>query len=235
MQKNLAYALLLLAFMATPALADDHDDKSTLEITAEVSVKADPDVASISAGVLSTAPTAAAALSDNAKSMTAVYEALKKAGIPAKDIQTAGLNISPQYNYANNEAPKVTGYQASNTVNVILRDLKNTGATIDALVSQGANQINGPTFSVENPDSLLDDARAEAVKKSRARAEIFAKAAGMKIKRVLSMTESLNTNPPPRPMMAMRAAKAAADVSSPVSAGEIDLSVSVTVKYELAE
>lgn len=234
------YALPLFALIAltsTTALAQqNYDVIPSIDISAEASVKAAPDIADISAGVVTAAPTASAALEANAKSMTAVFKALKDAGIADKDIQTSGLSVQPQYQYEERQAPKISGYQAINNVNVTLHDLKSTGKIVDTLVSQGANQINGPTFSVEKPDALLDEARTEAIVKAKKRAELYATAAGVRIKRILSISENVNAGMPPiRPMM-MRAEKAMdMAASSPVSAGNVDLSVMVSVRFELAE
>ncbi len=232
------HALLLLATLVlVPHSAKaDNEQIPSIDISAEASVKATPDIADISAGVVTTAPTAAAALEANAKSMTAVFKALKDAGIEDKDIQTSGLSVNPQYNYEEKKAPTITSYQAVNNVSVVFRDLKSTGKIIDTLVSQGANQINGPTFSVDKPEAALDQARVEAITKAKKRAELYAQAAGVKIKRILSISENFNSGMPPiRPMM-MRAEKAMdMAASSPIAAGNVNLSVTVNIRFELAE
>jgi len=203
-----------------------------LDITTEGAVNRTPDLATISAGVVTQAPTAAVAMQQNAGRMAATVAALKKAGIADRDIQTAAINLSPQYRYADNKAPEITGYQASNQVSVRFRDIKRAGSILDTLVAQGANQINGPAFSVEKMDAALDEARVAAIKSARARADLYAQAAGLKVKRILSISESQGYAPPPYPMPVMMArAEKAADTA--IEPGEQKLSVNVSVSFEL--
>jgi uncharacterized protein YggE len=203
-----------------------------LDVSAEGAVTRTPDIATISAGVVTQTPTAAAAMQENARRMTATVAALKAAGVADRDIQTASINLSPQYRYAENKAPEITGYQASNQVSVRFRDVKNAGKILDTLVAQGANQINGPVFSVEKADAAIDEARVAAIKTARARADLYAQAAGLRVKRILSISESQGYSPPPYPvpMMMARAEKAADTAIEP---GEQKLSVNVSVSFEL--
>jgi uncharacterized protein YggE len=218
---------------AMPPKPKPHARPAVIEIVAEAESRSAPDIATINAGVVSTAETAAAAMSDNRTKMNAVFEALKAAGIEGKDMQSAGISISPQYRYEQNQAPVVTGYQASNSVNVIVRDLAGLGGVIDALVAQGMNQLNGPNFDVENKDEALDRARADAVKKARARAELYASAAGVTLGPLVKISEQVSVNQPPYPMMRMAAASAEA-ASTPVAPGEVALGVTVNVTYAVA-
>ncbi len=205
---------------------------STLTVTAEGRVTQMPDLAEVSGGVVTQAPTATAAMADNATRMNAVVAAVKRAGLAARDIQTSGLSLQPQYKYGNNEAPVLTGYQATNMVSLRIRKLADAGKLLDTLVQVGANQINGPTFRVDNADAALDAARTEAVTKARARADLYARAAGVRIKRILSIAESGGEQPGPRPMMMSMRAKADG-APSPVEPGEVALTVNVTMTFEL--
>lgn len=203
-----------------------------LDISAEGEVRRTPDIANISAGVMTQAATASAAMQENAARMTAVVAALKKAGIADRDIQTSSLNLNPQYRYQENQPPQLVGYQASNNVQVTFRKIGNAGRIIDTLVAQGANQINGPSLSVDNADAVLDEARTAAIGKARARAELYAKAAGLRVKRILSISENGAAPPPvPYPVMRMSVAKEAAD--TPLQPGETALAVTVNVSFEL--
>ena len=203
-----------------------------LSISADARVSEKPDIAVITAGVVNEAPTADAALAENARRMTAVIAAVRRSGVAERDIQTAQLSINPQTVYAENVPPRVTGYQATNTVSVKVRNMANVGKTVDALVGQGGNQLNGISFGLDQPDAALDRARAEAFRKARARADVYAQAAGMHVKRIVGISESGGMEPPrPMPMMAMRA-MAGAD-ATPVAPGEVDLTASVTVMFEL--
>ena len=231
--------LIAAALFAAPALAQmptmhpSMPIPTTLSVGAEGRVERAPDVADLSAGVVTTAPTATEAMRLNAERMTAVAATIRKAGIAERDIQTAGLNLQPQYRYVQNEEPKLIGYQASNTVSLRVRDLKNMGRALDALVASGANQINGPNFRLDKPEPALDGARTEAVAAARARAELYAKAAGLRVKRILSISES-GAIEPPRPYTMMRAMSAKAeDASTPVSPGEVSLTVTVNMTFEL--
>jgi len=159
--------------------------------------------------------------------------AIKAAGIAERDIQTSGINLSPQYRYADNEAPKITGYQASNTVSLKVRDITRLGKVLDSLAAQGANQINGPSFEIDQPEPVYDEARLAALKKAQARAETYAKSLGLRVRRIVSISEGSSGGfRPPMPMMAMaRAGKAEMDTA--VAPGETTLSVSLDVVFEL--
>jgi uncharacterized protein len=226
--------MTLLAAAATPALAAEITTApvagTLLEISAEGQVSRVPDIAIVGAGVVTQAGKAGAALSANASRMTATIAALKAAGVAERDIQTQSINLQPQYRYGDNQPPVLTGYQASNRVSVKLRDLARAGAVIDALVSAGANQIDGPDLMVDKPEAALDEARAKALATARARAELYAKGAGLTVRRIVRIAESENYRPVARPMaMAMRAEKA----DTPVAAGEQQLSLSLSVTFEL--
>ena len=228
--------LIAAAFAAAPALAQTAPalwQPVTLSVSAEGKVDRAPDVADMSAGVMTTAPTATEAMRLNATRMAAVIASLKRLGIADRDVQTSGLNLQPQYRYVQNEEPKLIGYQANNMVNLRVRDLKAMGRSIDALVASGSNQINGPNFRLDEPEPALDAARTEAVSKARQRAELYAKAAGLRVKRILSISEG-GASSPPYPMPMVRSAglmKEQAD--TPVAAGEVSLTVSVNMVFEL--
>lgn len=233
-------APLLAAAMMAPAVAGAQTAMipvptiagTRLDIVAEGSVTRVPDIVTISAGVMTQAQTAAAAMGENATRMSATVAALKKAGVSDRDIQTSAINLSPQYRYADNQPPVLTGYQASNQVTVKFRDVKRAGPILDTLVAQGANQINGPNFGVDQPEAALDEARTAAIATARKRADLYARAAGLSVKRILAISEGGGAPPPyPVPMMAMARMDKAAE--TPVEAGEQKLSVSVTVSFEL--
>jgi hypothetical protein len=204
----------------------------SLTVTAEATVEATPDIATVSAGVITEAADAGAALTANSTRMTAVVAALRKAGVAERDIQTRQLNLQPRYRYREGLAPLITGYQATNEVSVRLRDLARIGPVLDTLVKEGANSIGGPTFSVDKADALLDTARAQAVKAARARADLLAAAAGVEIVRVLAIREGMAFEPEIRPMMRGMVAADAAP-APPVAAGEAQLRAQVTVTFEI--
>jgi len=205
---------------------------TVLDVNAEGRTTRVPDVATIRAGVVSQATTAAAALSDNAQRMARVLAALKKAGVAPRDIATASVGLSPQYRYADNQPPVITGYQANNTVSIRFRDVAASGAILDALVAQGANQIDGPNLSIDQPDAALDEARADAIKRARTRAELYARAAGLRVTRIISIAETGENAGNPSPPVFMARAAMAKD-STQVAAGEKDVTVSVSVRFLL--
>lgn len=229
-----------IAMMATQtgALAQSANampTPSTLNLNVNSNVKKAPDMATISAGVVTQARTAKAAMDDNARRMTAAFAALKAAGIAERDMQTSGINLSPQYNYVANQRPTIKGYEVSNRVTVRIRRLDNIGPVMDALVAQGVNEINGPNFGLDNPEAELDTARTQAMATAMRRAELYATASGMRVKRVITINESGGYEPPqPRPMMMARAVMAdAAAPETPVAPGEVTLSIQLNVQFEL--
>ena len=203
-----------------------------LDISATGEVTRVPDIATISAGVTTQATTAVDAISQNAARMGRVRAALKRAGIADRDIQTASINLSPQYKYGDNQPPLLTGYQASNQLSVRLRDIRAWGKILDALVAEGSNQISGPNLSIERPEAALDEARGKAVASARARADLYARALGMRVVRVISVSESGGYSPPqPIPYMVTRTQMAEAKTS--VDPGEQQLQINVAMTFEL--
>jgi hypothetical protein len=206
-----------------------------LTVSGQGEVKAVPDMASLSAGVTTTATTAKDALAANSRAMNAVFDTLKRLGVADKDMQTSNFSVYPQYQECkpNVTCPRhIVGYQVSNTVNVTV-DLGKAGAVLDALVSSGSNQIGGVAFSIRDPKPLLAEARAAAVKDAIDRAETYAKAAGVTLGPIQSIGEG--EAEAPRPMyktMAMLAPAAGAP-PPPVAAGEQTVSASVTITWIL--
>ena len=208
-------------------------DGTLLNVSAQAEASRVPDVATLSAGVVTQAADGNSAMRQNAEQMAKVMAAIKAAGIADKDVQTSGISLNPQYRYVENEAPKITGYQASNNVSLKVRDIAKLGKVLDALASVGANQINGPSFEIDQPEPVYDEARLAALKKAQARAETYAKALGLRVRRIVSISEGGGGFPPPMPMMAMRAQMDKAGAAPPVSPGETTLSVSLDVVFEL--
>jgi uncharacterized protein YggE len=203
-----------------------------LDINATGEVTRVPDVAVISAGVVSRSPTATGALQDTADRMQRVLAALKRAGVVDRDVQTSNISLNPEYRYPENQAPQLVGYTASNSVTVRFRDIRTSGKIIDALVGQGANQVNGPNLVVDKPEAALDEARAKAIASGRARAELYARAVGMHIVRIVSINETAGyyAPPPPAPPSPMVMARRA---DSSIEPGEQKLQVSVAMTFEL--
>jgi hypothetical protein len=237
--KNAFLCAILLAAVPIPSAAAAQQAGITqtiagtrLDINATGEVARVPDIAIISAGVVSRSPTATAALQDSASKMNQVLAALKRAGVADRDIQTSNIGLNPEYRYPENQSPQLVGYTASNSVTVRFRDIRNSGKILDALVSEGANQINGPTLIVDKPEAALDEARAKAVASARARAELYARSLGMHVARVVSVSESESyPAPPPVPMYAR--AEAAGAPATKIVPGEQKLQVNLAMVFEL--
>jgi uncharacterized protein YggE len=202
-----------------------------LDIAATGEVTRVPDLAIITAGVVTRASTAVAAIEENATRMEQVRAALKKAGIADRDIQTSSINLNPDYVYENNKPPRLTGYQASNNLSIRFRDIKSSGKVLDALGAQGANQISGPNLTIDKPEAALDEARTKAIAKGRARADVYARALGMRVVRLLSVSENGGYSaPPPMPYAAMAMER---DASTKIDPGEQQLQVTLSMSFEL--
>jgi uncharacterized protein YggE len=239
--KSRFFAVLALAATVVPAGAIAQVQTvpvavisgTRLDVSATGEVTRVPDIAIISAGVQTLQPTATAAIEENAARMERIRAALKRAGIEDRDIQTSSINLNPEYQYDQNRPPRLTGYRATNTVNVKFRDLKRTGAILDALVAEGANQINGPNLTIDKPESALDEARNKAIANGRARAELYARALGMRVVRLISVSEGGGYNvPPPMPMVAQMAERSVA-ADTKIDPGTQQLQVNVSMSFEL--
>lgn len=219
---------------ATPpaAAADTLFRATTLNLSAYGETRIAPDMATINLGVMVEARTASAAMAANTQKMIQVLAALKAGGIAAKDIQTSGLSLNAQYAYEQNLPPRLTGYQAANQVTVTVHDLARLGAAVDAVVGVGANQVNGISFGLADSTAAENAAREQAVKALIAKADLYARATGYRVGRLVSLSEGGGYSaPPPMPMLRMMKAEAA---STPVSPGELNIRIDVTGLYELA-
>jgi hypothetical protein len=237
--KNSFMAALILGVAGLSSAASAQQSTITqtiagtrLDVNATGEVTRVPDVAVISAGVVSRSTTATGALQDTADRMQRVLAALKRAGVEDRDIQTSNVNLNPEYRYPENQAPQLVGYTATNTVAVRFRDIRSSGKILDALVGQGANQINGPALTVDKPEAALDEARAKAIAIGRAHADLYARSLGLRVVRVVSVNESGGSYPvpPPVPMYA-RAEMAQAKTS--IEPGEQKLQVNLNMTFEL--
>ena len=204
-----------------------------VDISATGSVTRVPNLAIISAGVVTKSATASGAIADNAARMERVRAALKRAGIAERDIQTSSISLNPDYRYENSQPPVLTGYQASNNVSVKFRDIRNSGAILDALVAQGANQINGPSLTIDKPETAYDEARTKALAAGKARAELYARSLGMRVVRLLSVSESGGVGRPPMPMYARAEGAMMADAKTCIDPGTQDLEVTLAMSFEL--
>jgi uncharacterized protein YggE len=204
-----------------------------LNLSAYGEVRTAPDMATISFGVVTEAATAAEAMQLNATRMNQVMAALRGAGIEARDVQTSGLNLSAQYDYIQNEPPRLRGYQASNRVTVSIMDLDEVGTVADAVVAAGVNQIDGIGFGLRDPGAAEDQARVLAVRALQDKARLYAQALGVELGGIRSLNEGGGYSPqPPMPVFAMARAEMS-DASTPLAAGQLTVRIDITGTYDL--
>lgn len=231
-------AALASAAAAQPAMPVDGDAAfraTTLSLASHGEARTVPDQATISLGVMTEAPTAAEAMAQNRTKMNAVIAAIRGQDIAERDIQTSGLNLNPQQVYREKLPPRITGYQASNQVTVLVRDLTRLGPVVDAVVRSGANQINGVSFGLQNVEARSDEARRIAIRNLQRKAELYAEATGLRLVRLVTLSESGGYTPrPPYPMAQRVMAMDASAESTSVQPGEVQVRVDVSAVYELA-
>ncbi|WP_133364913.1 SIMPL domain-containing protein [Qipengyuania sediminis] len=230
------FAPFALAAIAAPAAAAQVQlaaQGPVVELAVTETVKARPDIATVSAGVTSRAPTAVAAMERNATAMEAVVARIRNLGIARDDVQTTGIELAAQYDYDQATRRQVfRGYQASNRVSVTLRKVPDTGRVLDALVAAGATDISGPAISIDDDTAPRAQARKAAIDKARAQAEEYARWAGFSGVRLLKVSEAVNPGRPmPYQMRTMDVAEAQA--ATPVEPGLVGTMVTVSVTYEM--
>ena len=214
------------------------DETRQLRVTGIGEVLAEPDMATVTLGVVSEAETAAAALKQNSQTVAEIIAALKAGNIAARDMQTSNFSIQPKYIYPDrnrNEArePRIVGYTVSNTLSVRIRDLASTGDILDAMVTLGSNTVSGIQFGVSDPNPIEDRARKAAIADARARAELYAAAANVKLGDIILISESGTQAPGPGPMLRTTMREQA--MSVPVQGGELTFRSSINVIWEITD
>ncbi len=202
----------------------------TITVVADGEVRGQPDVAYLSLGVQTSGPTAKEAMEENSRLMNAVLAKLEALGMPKKDVQTMGLSLYPIYAPPKGgemvKAEQVSGYRAANSLNVTISDVNRAAEVLDGALTAGANTAGGVRFAIKDDAKLRNQALEEAVKAARPKAEIIAKALGVKVTGVASMSEVSYGEPIPR--LAMAAGKGGA----PIEPGELTIGVRVTVSFD---
>ena len=217
------------AEMAKATLGSGAALEPSIAVAGVGSAQAKPDIASVSLGVQTQAPVARDAQSENSKLMAQVIDAVKAMGIEDEDISTHGLSLRPRYD---REGQRVDAYVATNNVSVIVRDLDQVGEVLDAGFDAGANVAGGVQFSIADPTDPRNQAMELAVADARSRADVLAKAAGVTIVGVVSVTEDSGGYPSPRPASVMLES-AAMKMATPIEPGELTISVRVRVVYSI--
>lgn len=230
-----AFALSLPAAAQTASVSPNSiQPETTITLNGHGEVAHEPDIVHINIGVQVDAPTASAAMSGQAQKMNAVFAAVKAAGIADKDMQTTNVSLNATYTYPKDQPPLLTGYKASNQLNIRERDLKSLGKVLDAVVKAGGNTINGIAFDIDKPEPLQNEARIAAIKDAADRADLYAKAAGYRVKRIVTINENGGYQPP-RPVPMARMVAQAAPAPTPVAAGEMSIEADVNVVFELTK
>lgn len=229
---SLVLAGLLAASALSPVFAQTQPP-AQITVTGEGVVEGVPDIAALSLGVTTTGDTAVEAMAANTAALNAVMARLTAAGVTDRDMQTTNLSINPNWTgYDSSSKQTINGYTASNQLTVTIRALDTLGTVLDAAIADGANTLNGLTFGLSEPRPAMDEARTKAVADARARATLLVEAAGVKLGRIVSITEGGSFNQP-APMFRAQADAAASPV--PVAAGEVATSASVTIVYEISQ
>lgn len=232
-------ALIALAFV-TPAVAPAiaQDNPPTLSASGEGIENAAPDVAVVTLGVLSRAPSARQALDANNTEMDKVIQAVRGQAIADKDIATTGFSISPVYSQpiqprdgSRPFEPEIIAYQVSNQVRIVVRDIDKTGVVVDSAVTAGANQAGSINFEIEDRQALADKAIAEAIADARRKAELMAAAAGVRLVRVLTVNANEGGG---GPVYRLEAARASAAPPVPVMGGELSVTANAQISWEIA-
>ncbi|NTF08016.1 SIMPL domain-containing protein [Agrobacterium rubi] len=245
MTSKLARSLALSAFTAlaaVPVVASAQENtkrEPVISVSGEGDAAVAPDMAILSFSVVKQAQTAAAALKDNSATMKEVQAALKTAGIADRDMQTSNFSVQPLYKQFEPKdgvyvAPEITGYQVNNGLTVRVRDISKLGEILDRSVTLGINQGGDISFTNDKPEATITEARKAAVADAMAKAKTLAESAGVKLGRVLEISENMQ-RPMPMPQTMMRAAAMEKSDSVPVAAGENTYKVSVNVTFSLEQ
>ncbi|MEM8876532.1 MAG: SIMPL domain-containing protein [Pseudomonadota bacterium] len=235
--------IMVVAFARTATAAEETtSDPGLISVSGIGEVTATPDLAVITTGVVTSAPTAREAVTANTEAMNGILKRLKDMGIEDRDLQTSNFSINPQYQHFRSQngqptpPPRIVAYEVRNTLRVRIRDLDSTGTILDAVVSDGANEVSGISFSIDDPTSLMQTARKRAVFDARSRAEVLADSLDVELGRVVSVSEGQRPAPVPQPRMArMEMAMAAEAGPVTVEAGEQSLTATVTITWEIEQ
>lgn len=207
--------------------------ETTISLSGNGTVDREPDIATVNVGVEIEAETAAQAMEQQAERMNAVFDAVRAAGVANRDMQTSSLSLNPVYDYNRpDNRPRLRGYSASNQITILVRDLDNLGASLDAIVRAGSNQINSVQFGVDDPTEATDEARVAAIADARRKADLYAEAAGYRVARIVTISEGGGYSPP-MPMAARMVSAEAAP--TPIAQGEVSLTANVNVTFELVK
>lgn len=224
------------ALLALAALGACERRETLLTVHASATTRTAPDLAVVTLGVVARGTTARAAQEAQSARMNGVMAAVRAAGVEESEVQTVGFSLDPQYVYRRGQPARISGYQSRNVVSIRVRNLTAISGLIDATVADGANELQGIQFTFQDDEASRDAARAKAVQTARARAAAYASAAGMKVARVVSITEPGGAAPQwgdASGATLYRGIAAEQSSNAPINPGELDSQSSVTVVFEL--
>lgn len=226
-----------VAMMATPAAAEVAVESAgpVIALSVSESVSTDPDIANLSAGVTTVAPTAVEAMRQNAVQMRSVIDRIEALGVDEDDIQTSGVNLNAEYDYnQQTRQQEFRGYRVTNRVNVMLRDIQRTGEVLDALVAAGATDLGGIGWDIEDPAPAVEQARQAAFATARQRAQSYAELSGYSGVRLLEISENIQSRPMPMQREILVTGGVAND-STPVRPGQVNAGITVNFSFEMVE
>ena len=229
MKKLLALILTLALVLPAAAMADAAPG-ATITVSGSASVTLKADYAQVTVGVSTKAPTVDEASRKNSAAIYAVIEALKAAGVLEDDIATSNYTVNAEYDYSSFGTQVLTGYNVSNQLNVIIRDMEHIGATLDKATAAGANTIYNIQFLSTQADAAQDEATAYAVQDAMRRAELLAKAAGLQLGSIVSISDSVTGYG-----VVARTYKSSMDAAAgnSILPDDASVSASVTIVFEL--
>jgi uncharacterized protein YggE len=211
-------------------MPDEPTATGTIVVSGTGRVAVQPDVGDLRLGVTVAKPTVEAARGEAAATMEAILRAVDGAGIARADVRTVMLSVQPRYDYRDGRSPVLTGYEVANLVEISVRDLAVLGDVIDATLAAGATSMDALTFRLADPASAEREARRQAMREARSRADVLAEAAGLTIEGVIDIIEGQPVRPPV-PVAKVERMALATDAPTPVEAGMLEIAVTVSVTY----
>lgn len=233
-KKSVLFALFAGLLLLLPAAAQAaQPEPPVLAVDGSGQAVIAPDRATISLGVVSQSADAKQAQAENARKAAAIQAALVSSGIPQANIQTRGYYFHPLYeSQAKGHENDITGYQAENTVTVLVEDISAVGKIIDLALDNGANAVSSLSFGAKNTSKVRKDALNAAVRDARAKADELAAALGRRVVGLKSVSESTYPLADRSLNGKMLAAEAA---STPIAPGTLEMSADVHIEYYLSE
>ncbi|MBI2599590.1 SIMPL domain-containing protein [Candidatus Daviesbacteria bacterium] len=205
---------------------------TTFDVSGEGKVTVQPDVATLNAGISATASTVKAAQDQINTVINKVSSAVKGLGVDSSDIKTTNYSINPNYDYREN-SQRITGYNASTNLSIKVRNIDKVNEVIDTLIANGANQVSGVSFDVDDKTKAENEARQKAVAEAKQKAQAAAQVAGFRLGKIINYTENFGGFPRPivQPMRVLD--EKAVSATTQIEPGSSEVYITVTLSYEL--